>query len=1040
MLVRVDSFVRLSLFLISICLASTGWSSGSTHTTNSNDSTRPNILLIISDDQGYGDIGFNGNSVIETPALDRLAQQSVRLTNFHVDPTCAETRAALMTGQYSMRGGVWHTVMGRNLLSTKSWTLPQALQDAGYKTGIFGKWHLGDNSPYRPWQRGFGESLIHGGGGVGQVPDHWGNDYFDDVYLHNGRPEQQNGYCSDVFARAAGQFISDHKNEPFFCYLAFNAPHDPYNVAEDYRRKYLTKNVAEPMASFYGMITNIDENIAKLMKLLDDEGLAENTIVVFMTDNGTAAGVNNNPVNDQWAGFNAGMRGTKGTVYEGGHRVPCFIRWPKGFKSDIEVNQLTAHFDLMPTLLSHCKVEPPASWDPDGRDLSGLLTGSKKEWEERTIVVHSQRVEHPEKSRKFVVMDDRWRMVGSELYDLYADPSQTTDVAKNNPEVVLRLTEQYDQFWERASKDIKSYQYISLGEKAGEETLLTAMDWHGPGPIAYQSQLEKDPITNGAWAIDVKKEGNYRFRLRRRPDGVEKPLGALRAEVKFGKFQMFKVIDPNVSEVQLELRLPVGTGMLETVLEPEDSSTDVTGAYYVYASLGGRASEPPPPGPPQAADLGRKPGQNQKQEFRNNERPPTATTQTIDFCSSNMPESSNSSGETEQTKSADSLFQSGERVAWLGATMVERMQWRDELETILAARTAPLGVTFRNVGWSGDEATGRARAVFGGAEEGYQRRIKDLAAAKPTHVLVCYGINESFDVSLSGDVFRQQMNRLLDDLTKAGYRITLLLPPSFGAEQTEPRLQSYLQRRPMISSVLESIAEERKLKIYALPSIPANWTSNGIHLNAAGYSQYSRLVADLLVPSNCQLQLDRETAIVLDVSDEGSKKSIAVDEDGWVLQPQTSEGNSSWKWTEKADCLPLPMAVVGEEIPVESDGLYGHPVKVKGLSDGLYTLTINGQEVGRGDRKQWQEGVVCKAPGSQQQVEKLRRWLHRKNELFFHHYRPQNETYLFLFRKHEQGNNAVEVDQFPPLIEPIEKEIAQLSKPVEYQWSLEKVK
>ncbi|MFQ6097963.1 MAG: sulfatase-like hydrolase/transferase, partial [Armatimonadota bacterium] len=242
---------------------------------------RPNVVLVMTDDQGYGDLACLGNSVIETPNLDRLHGESVRLSNFHVDPTCSPTRASLMTGRYSSRTGVWHTIMGRSLLHKDEVTMADVFAASGYRTGIFGKWHLGDNYPFRPEDRGFQEVLVHGGGGVGQGPDYWGNDYFDDTYRHNGELEAFKGYCTDVFFENAVEFIEANKGRPFFVYLPTNAPHGPYNVAEEYQKPYLAKGVEARQASFYGMITNIDDNMGRLMRRLRDLGLEKDTILIF---------------------------------------------------------------------------------------------------------------------------------------------------------------------------------------------------------------------------------------------------------------------------------------------------------------------------------------------------------------------------------------------------------------------------------------------------------------------------------------------------------------------------------------------------------------------------------------------------------------------------------------------------------------------------------------------------------------------------------------------------------------------------------------
>ncbi len=336
---------------------------------------RPNVVILITDDQGYGDLACHGNPVLKTPHLDQLYRESVRLTNFHVDPTCSPTRAALMTGRYSTRTGVWHTVMGRHMPRAEERMMPQEFADNGYATAMFGKWHLGDNFPFRPQDRGFQEVLVHGGGGIGQIPDYWGNDYFDDTYFHNGRPEKFAGYCTDVFFRQAIHFIESHRDQPFFVYLATNAPHAPYRVADEWRAPYLSQvgDDAE-LAKFYGMIANIDENLGRLRQRLAELGLAEDTLLVYMTDNGTARGAT---FTDQrgneghlTSGYNAGMRGLKGSPYEGGHHVPCFLHWPAGkLTGGRDVQGLTAHFDLLPTLVDVCDLKQATPVAYDGRSL-----------------------------------------------------------------------------------------------------------------------------------------------------------------------------------------------------------------------------------------------------------------------------------------------------------------------------------------------------------------------------------------------------------------------------------------------------------------------------------------------------------------------------------------------------------------------------------------------------------------------------------------------------------------------------------------------
>ncbi|HZL88127.1 MAG TPA: arylsulfatase [Pirellulaceae bacterium] len=586
------SFVSAAIALVVLLAARDSLSAG-----------KPNVLLIITDDQGYGDIGIHGNTMIKTPHLDQLARQSVRLTNFHVDPTCAETRSALMTGKYSCRVGVWHTIMGRSILRRDEKTMPQYFAEAGYTTGMFGKWHLGDNYPFRPHDRGFQEALYNGGGGVGQSPDAWGNDYFDDTYMRNGKSEQQTGYCTDVWFRAATQFIEKHKEQPFFCYVATNAPHSPYNVDPKYAEPYLKQGVPQPMANFYGMIANIDENLGKLLAKLDEWKLAENTIVVFMTDNGTAAGVvgqasrlpkgkKKEGEREMWQGFTAGMRAQKGSQYEGGHRVPCFIRWPQDAQlAGRSVDRLTAHFDLLPTLLDLCGVAPPAAADLDGRSLKLLIHGAEEESWRPTRVVHSQRVDQPEKWRKCSVMHQigncEWRLVdGKELYDLRTDPGQAADIAADHPDVLRKLRDFYENWWTEVSQRFDEYSDVPLGDPAAPAQQLCCHDWHpedagaAPWNQSGQEGVGKDPLVNGQWATEVAQDGNYSFTLRMRPAGTPYKLPRGKARVKIGDVEGTADIPANADGVTINLALKKsGHVMLQTWLTDGDGQS--RGAYYV---------------------------------------------------------------------------------------------------------------------------------------------------------------------------------------------------------------------------------------------------------------------------------------------------------------------------------------------------------------------------------------------------------------------------------------------------------------------------
>lgn len=496
----------------------------------------PNVILIITDDQGYGDMSCHGNPWLKTPHMDKLYKESTRLTDFHVSPTCAPTRAALMTGHYSNRTGVWHTIAGRSLLRESEITMADVFSENGYATGIFGKWHLGDNYPFRPQDRGFQEVLVHGGGGVGQGPDYWNNDYFGDVYLHNGAPVKYKGYCTDIWFENAMKFMEENRQQgrPFFCYLSTNAPHSPYIVHDEYAASY-TRNDSIPNAAFNGMISNIDENLGKLLAWLQRKELEENTLLVFMTDNGTSAGVQFKE-GKAVKGFNAGMRGQKASMYEGGHRVPCFIRWPGGnIRAGKDVNDLTAHVDILPTIIDLLDLKVSGEITFDGRSIKPVLTGGGVHLPARTLITDSQRLEKPEKWRRSAVMRGPWRLInGTELYNIYDDPGQDRDMARQDPGRVKALRSDYEAWWQDISSVFDEAPAIVLGSSAEPVTVIRTHDMHmddGYDLVPWNHQQIRDGMkSNGWYAVEAAAEGIYRFSLMRwPPESGAKLLSALPA-------------------------------------------------------------------------------------------------------------------------------------------------------------------------------------------------------------------------------------------------------------------------------------------------------------------------------------------------------------------------------------------------------------------------------------------------------------------------------------------------------------------------------
>jgi len=419
---------------------------------------QPNIIFLLTDDQGYGDLSCHGNPILRTPNLDRLHGEGVRFTDFHVSPTCSPTRAALMTGRHEFRNGVTHTILERERLTLTATTLAEILRSAGYTTGIFGKWHLGDEPDHWPDKRGFDEMFVHGAGGIGQTypgscGDAPGNTYFDPAILHNGRFEKTKGYCTDVFFGQATKWIESVKGkQPFFCYLATNAPHAPLQVRPEDEKRYADK-VKNPMvAKFFGMIANIDDNVGKLLAKLQEWDIERDTLFIFMNDNGGTVGVQV---------YNAGMRGQKVTPWLGGTRAAAFWRWP-GTLKPADVDRLSSHIDVLPTLaeIAGAKLTDKVKEQVEGRSLLPLLKDPKADWPERVLFTHVGRWPkgtRPEeyKYRGCSVRSARWQLVSEskdgkkawQLFDVKADPGEKTDVADEHPAVVRELDRAYDQWW-----------------------------------------------------------------------------------------------------------------------------------------------------------------------------------------------------------------------------------------------------------------------------------------------------------------------------------------------------------------------------------------------------------------------------------------------------------------------------------------------------------------------------------------------------------------------------------------------------------------
>ena len=491
---------------------------------------QPNVILIITDDQGYGDLGFTGNPHVQTPVIDRLAGESIRFNQFYVSPVCAPTRSSLMTGRYSLRTGVRDTYNGGAIMAASEITIAEMLKQAGYQTAIFGKWHLGDNYPSRPGDQGFDEALYHLSGGMGQVGDFttWlraDSSYFDPVLWHNGKMQKYNGYCSDIFTEQAIHFIENNQQSPFFCYLSFNAPHTPLQVPDNYYQKYkhidpaagfendsrpfpaMNEKDKEDARKVYAMVSNIDDNLGKLFQKLEELRIAENTLVIFMTDNGP-----------QQPRYVAGMRGRKGSVYRGGVRVPFFLRYPARFKGIREIEIPAAHIDILPTLAEICQAKLPENRKIDGKSLLPLLTGKSVDWAGRPLFFYWNR-RYPELYNNIALQQGKYKLVGQtnynaaleefELFDIQQDPFEKENLVSDKKPEALALKEELDRMYREliTSENIKNPPRIMVGNQNENPVFLNRNDVDCERGIWAQEEVY------GKWLVYI-SEGKYNVRFR----------------------------------------------------------------------------------------------------------------------------------------------------------------------------------------------------------------------------------------------------------------------------------------------------------------------------------------------------------------------------------------------------------------------------------------------------------------------------------------------------------------------------------------------
>jgi arylsulfatase A-like enzyme len=514
---------------------------------------RPNVLLILADDQGYGDLSLHANPHLKTPNLDRLAGQSVEFKNFYVSPVCAPTRAALMTGRYPQRTGVRSVTNGYETMAADEVTMAELLKSAGYRTAIFGKWHLGETYPYLPGPQGFDEF-------IGFRTGHTDN-YFDARLEHNGKPYPTKDYITDALTDDAIRFIDRNRARPFLSYIAYNAPHTPLQCPEKYVAPYRAMGLPEKTALVYGMIANLDENVGRLLARLEELRLADKTLVIFMSDNGMIWGRD-----EKDRRFNKGLRDQKFTVYEGGVRVPFLLRPPQAKPQAHVVESVAAHIDVLPTALDYCRVKKPAGLRLDGASLRPLVEGRPKDWTARRLFLNYslQTLETPAPYPGGVVFEGHYKMVnGKELYNLQTDPGEAKNLADAEPMRLAELDRAYRQWWtEITAARGFGILPIQIGHRAENPVVIPMHLGRATGEIKFQGIRDFGRLGYHPVGVD----GDWVTNWTSTRDQIRWELDVARA----GRYEAIAVLRCAAADSGSTLRLDFGGAAFETLIQPAD--------------------------------------------------------------------------------------------------------------------------------------------------------------------------------------------------------------------------------------------------------------------------------------------------------------------------------------------------------------------------------------------------------------------------------------------------------------------------------------
>ena len=524
---------------------------------------KKNVLLILIDNQSYHELGCHGHELIKTPNIDKLAKESVDFTNFHAPPYCSPSRGLLLTGRYALRLGIHNTVGGVSILHKDETTIADRLGKAGYATGIFGKWHLGMSYPYQPRHRGFQETFIHGGGGIGQLEDYFGNNHIDATYWANGKVVNTEGYSTDILFSQARKFIDKNKEKPFFCFVSTPATHKPWQSHPEVAKRITARGTQDKTLPLLSMVENIDDNVGSILKHLDETGLRENTLVILasdqgMTNRGAPENLAENPPSKS---------------FDSRHHVYCMMRFPSLTKKPGRNDAIAGMVDMAPTILDLCGLPLPENFD--GRSLKPLLRGAPRWEDDRSLIVQCPRGRERKKWHNTTVKTQRWRLVGGDkLYDL---ENEDAEVSAQHPDVLKKLNASYEKFWTSLppADDILSRHILGV-----EDTRLNGMDWYQGGSPWNTSHFKR--LSSGVWAVEVVKEGRYRFEFSHYPREADKAIGATQLVVNLGKFKIGTDLQKDDKHAVIELDLKPGRYDLEATFS---NDKDKWGTYFAYVSM-----------------------------------------------------------------------------------------------------------------------------------------------------------------------------------------------------------------------------------------------------------------------------------------------------------------------------------------------------------------------------------------------------------------------------------------------------------------------